>query len=954
MNKLDRFRFGGLHKRRLFMLFVLLILILIVSMMFLMFIGFFGSRAEIPRILATSELTSERIDGVGINVLEIPDTNIIDDPFFGKKDRCIFAQVSEASGNYIYFDPSEVYSFSNITAGNEVNILSIDGSGNMGLRYSGSASGFARTRFGVPVSVEDASGLWMNDPVIKSAEASGSLFLLTESGKLISDAALSPVDESSGTVFTDICAVGINVYALTQDGEIYVSTEAGPFTLLGACEHEEGVTASFIAVANGNIDVFFSDGSSMAYSSLGSVYIDKLDIIGTASGTDYMVLTDGENVFVSSNGLFLRRISQINDLIPAGDSITTVEARDSEVFLLTDYGRLIRIDMSGPEPAVSSCDISSIEPVDICPAGSEAVVAVTTDNQSYYVSSVDGSYESLGVTGTSVDKVMMYGSEHFLIRSGYRLYESSLMSALQVDLPISDGLVMEGDICIVKCLTTDTDSWDLYGDTELLSQGRGVSLIGTGVGTHAMSVLLDEPSDGMFENNLFYRIEVNMSSPDEGVNCSVWLEGETFGNVGLHATGLTDKEQTYSYVFAATEAMLSDETLRFNIAFEDEGIVNVSSVYVGLDRYDINSVAPEFTESIVASAPSALRFGSVAIGSNGYCDETFYGVGADSLERAMRLCKEAGANPWLVMGSSVSQSDVNDLLGYLCGSVSNEHGKLRIDNGTALPWSRQFDTIYIEIDDMNDAFPSDAQRGAYVSYVMGLLAKSEFYIDIKDKVVFIDGMSYEGGVMLSNADRHASQLTINATLLQGMPYMDVATAAVENAVYEAPRAAGAGGYGREYVSSLRIEVDQESGVTAADIVSTVLKGEAVFADMMLFDSDMDVGSIIATLRPLVSGSLMYIETLDPLDTSSGMTAELLNDSCETMLIDNDSFIYLVVANHSDSLQQFMILSEDYDTASGSYVRYSSEGRLLMERDLNSLSIRQVLQPGEYMVIKIPK
>ncbi|MDR9824039.1 hypothetical protein RCJ22_00280, partial [Vibrio sp. FNV 38] len=71
----------------------------------------------------------------------------------------------------------------------------------------------------------------------------------------------------------------------------------------------------------------------------------------------------------------------------------------------------------------------------------------------------------------------------------------------------------------------------------------------------------------------------------------------------------------------------------------------------------------------------------------------------NSLEESLRLVSSCQATPWFVIGSAASQSDIDNFLEYLCGSVSSEYGGKRIDNGTALPWSRQFDKILIEIND---------------------------------------------------------------------------------------------------------------------------------------------------------------------------------------------------------------------------------------------------------------
>lgn len=959
MNKLDRFRFGNLHKRRIFMLIMLFILLVFVSVMFLVLIGFFGSRAELPRIMATAEFTSERTEGVGINILEMPDANIIEDPFLSKTDRCVSAEVSQVRGNYIYFAPSEASVFENLLSGDSVNILSIDGSGRMGLRYSGNAVSFSDTQFGVPLLFEDTTGLWHNSIVEKSAEASGVLFLLTQNGNLISNAAVNPEDASGEIPFADICAEGISVYAVTTTGDVYISTDGGPFSILGSLSPAPETQASSISVTNGNINVFMSDGTIKTMSSGHVTVTGNSDASLVETGDGFMVTCTDRELRVSRNGLFMSTVPEVTRIIPEVDRITDLETDSDSAFVLTEYGKLVRVDMSGDEPEVTFCDISSIEPVSICPAGGESVIAVTSDRQAYLVSVSDGTPKSLGLTGIAVDDVMRFGQDRFVIRSGNDLYSASLMAALEVDLPVADGVVLEGDICQVKSSSTDTDSWDLYGSTTLVPSQDGMSIIGAGEGIHAVSRVLEGPSNDLFEKNLFYRIEVTMSSNYEDVICNVWLEGDEFGRQGMHNVSLSEQSLTYTYVFVVTEQMLSDESIRFNISFENEAIVNLESIYIGLDRYGINSVPTDFTDGIIASAPAALRFGSITPGGNGYCDETFYGVGADSLEQALCLCKNSGADPWIVLGSSVSQSDVDNLLGYLCGSVSNEYGSLRINNGTALPWSRQFDTLYIEINDMDGTFPSDSQRGAYVTYIINLFAKSQFYLEIKDKIVFVDGMTYESGVVLSTADRHASGIVIErepeAEDQEPRSFISVATDVIEQSAYNAPRSATSGALGGEFISSFRVDSEEDvRNLTAADVVSSVLRAETTFSDLIMFDSDMDIGTVIATLKPLMNSEVMYSETLDPLDSSSDYTSETFNEACDSILVDGGESLYLIVSNPSDSMQQFTVLCEEYDISSGNYRRYSSNGSFLIERELTRYGQRQLLQPGEFMVIEIPK
>lgn len=957
MNKLDRFRFGNLHKRRIFFVVVLVASVFAVSMVLLAFLGVFGSRSELPRLRISAEQASGTTEGVGINIIDMPDTNLIDDPFFDHADRCFSAPVAQAYGNYIYFEPEYSSLFQDAPNG-EVNILSIDSDGSMGLRYSGNSVGVDSTRFAVPVNVNDDQALWVNDPVIKSVENNGDFYILTVSGSVISNATVSPCVESIEGTVTDICSEGIYVYALTTGGDVYVSNDTAAFVYLGSCGSSVDSQPLYISSVNGNIIVFFSDGTLKTLSPSGFTTTGNILADFVSTGDGFVGIVEGRNIYISRNGLFMSELTEAEEYLDENDHIIDVEASSDKLCILTSYGKLITVFNSEGFSDIAVCDISSIEPVSICPADGDGVLAVSSDKQACYVSCTSGSTDSLGITNIAIEDIMRFGDSEFVIKSGNNLYISSLMTALEVDTPIAEESILNGDICQFAYTSADIGSWDTCGNSQLISSPEGVSLHGFDEGVHAMSKVLDGTPAELFEKNLFYRIEINMSSSTDGMLADVWLEGETFGSQGLHIDNLSDKIMTYSYVFAITEDMLSDESLRFNIAFNGEGSVNISSVYVGLDRYDINSIQTEFRDDVVYCSPSALRFGYIVPGSDGFCSDTYYGLSAVSLENSMLLARDSGADPWVVLGSAISQDDVDDFLGYMCGSVSNEYGKRRIDNGTALPWNRQFDTIYVEISDTDGVFPSDLQRGSYVSYVIRLFEKSSFYIEIKDRIVFVDGMNYEGGIMLSSADRHASAMRLSPDIVGAdteVSFASVAGAALENARYESPRSASRGGTdGGEFISSVSIDMEGNNLYSGADIVSFVLNAESTFSDLVMFDSDIDLQGIIPTLRPLIDGTIMYCETLDPVDSNSGYSAEVFNSSCDTLLIDGNENIYVIVSNHSDSLQQFMTQSEVYDTSVGVYRRYASDGRLLLERNLNHLGRRLVLQPGEYMVIEIPK
>lgn len=947
MNRLDRFRFGNLHKRRIFGVISLFILIALVASSMLAVLGFFGSRAELPRINLSVDTTSGSVQGVGFNILDIPDSNIIEDPFFDSRDNCLFATVTEAEGNYIYFDPLEGRAFSDVASNSEINVLSIDADGAMGLRFSSYVSGFDPARFGIPITIADTNNLWNTDSIIKVVESSGVVYALTGDGVLIQNLITKNSVVNSNAFFIDICSSENFVYALASNGDIFIASEGGSFTYVCTCEVSEESSPVFISSVNGSIEVFMSDGTVRTINSDNSFITSQIDAVHVDSNMNYVVSVDSSNnVYVSSNGIFFNSRDDISYLIPDFDSVIDLKLFDSTVLILTNYGTLIKFDISGNDFYV--CDISSIEPVSICPINNRYAIAVASDYQAFAVDINNGSTDALGMGNTVVENVFRYGDNEYLISSGSSLYKTSLMSALLVENSIGSSIIQSGDICMVKTSSVNTDSWDVQGDTHLVGREDGVYLTGNDSGLHVMSRRLEQMAPELFEDGVFYRIDVSMSTTGGDLNTYAWLEGETFGQQGMQVTVVDSNTDVYSYVFAVTENMIEDEYLRFNIAFDGYGILNIDYVYVGPSNSDVNTIPSDFRNCIVHNNPSALRFSSMIIGGTGFCDEEFYGIHPDSAESALLMSRDAGANPWFVMGSQITQNDVESFLGYMCGSVSSEYGKRRIDNGTALPWSRQFNYIYVEIDDSEDTFLSDVQRGAYVDYVMGLFERSSYYIEIKDRIVFIDGMNYDGGVVLSGADRHAAPMPVTAPITVDNSFIDCVSSAIDNARFEAPRATGG-----EFISSISFD-NYEGSYTAADVVSSIILAQSSFADLVMFDSDTEVFNSMESLRFLVGREQMFYEILDPVDSSSGNSADELSEACNFMLVDGDTSIYLIVTNHSDVAQQFLTQSSVFDIRGASYIRYSSSGESLIQRDINRFRIRQYLQPGEYMIVNIPK
>ena len=297
---------------------------------------------------------------------------------------------------------------------------------------------------------------------------------------------------------------------------------------------------------------------------------------------------------------------------------------------------------------------------------------------------------------------------------------------------------------------------------------------------------------------------------------------------------------------------------------------------------------------------------------------------------------------------------------------------LRIENGTSMPWGMQFDNIYIEINDSDGNFENDIQRGAYVDYVMDIIRQSEFYVDIRDSIVFVDGMQYDGEIRLSSADVHCMGITLEEPVVsedddtEPLSFNSRVEAAYSDAAMVAPRPATRGVASEELISS--ISVRHEGAMTAADYITLLFNDRSSFAGMLMIDivpseyvaseyaeyvdDNNDIALSVVSELDIedMSGYRIY-EILDPADETSDNTAEDFGASCTVTLIAGGEDRYLIAANHSDTQQQFLI--EGVGSSSiDSLHRFDSDGDSISSNRFGRDRSRVVLQSGQYAIIRI--
>lgn len=981
MNKLDRFRFGNIHKRRIVRTLAVTSCVFAASLAVLAGLGIFSSRSELVRIKLSSSDNGRDLEGVGVNLTSVPAVNRINDPSFELHDAYTSFTIVDASEDFIFFDTDEGITSSDIPVGSSVRVLALDGDGVMSMRYSGLVSGFDESRFGLLNEVEDTEGNWLNDHVVKTVSIDSSVVALTESGRLIADITAGPLVkpfEDESAVFADICVSQDYIYAVTVEGELYSSNDGRNFDHIASSGTSS--EAHTIACVNGSVLASYSDGSLKVFSN-GTGYdldpsFDTTDLRIISDGNTLIAVTAGNEFYMTTNGYIFSSVD-MGRFLSEETVISDADCSEGKFCFLTHGGKIVVVDITeDAQPEVSEIDISSVEPEDLVLSSEGKIIVVTSDRKACLISEVNGRVSDLTPNAGSVDAVFKGASDKIITMSGSNIYLVKVLSGIQVNTAIPEESILAGDTCIIDYSLADDSYWEVIGEGTTLSSYNSPSssgpsatsgrITGTGQGVHAISQRLYGTSTDNFSDDTFYRMSFSVRCDGSPYNIKMWLSGDRFGNVGLSADNVTNKMQEFSSVFAVTGNMLADETVRLNISFEGEGTVYIDDVYVGEDRYDIDSVPDEYIEQITAGCPSAVRLANAPLCTASCSSEVYYGTGPDSLEKGMQIVKDAQALPWFVIGSYADQDSIDAWLGYLCGSVRSTYGKIRIDNGTALPWSRQYDTIYIEISDLDNIFETDLQRGAYVSHVMSIVASSEYYSEVKDKIVFLDGMNYEGGTVISTADHHTMDMSIDMTY-NTTGYGDLITDAFDSINYDAPRFPSRGAESGEFIRSVSIFGDT-SRVTAAQVASIAMNDSVrmILIDINVSErpvdtesSDVFVGNMpsvilktISQLRFLRHAGTLYYEVTEPLDSNSAYSVTQFNSDCSVSLLEGDNKRYLIVTNDSDSLQQFIIDGVDLTMDSAIIRRYSSSGELLSTRSLSRSDVRHTLQPGEFIVIEI--
>jgi photosystem II stability/assembly factor-like uncharacterized protein len=692
---------------------------------------------------------------------------------------------------------------------------------------------------------------------------------------------------------------------------------------------------------------------------------------------------------------------------------------------------------------------------------------------SLYCSSDNGdTWKLLSLNSSKViDEIGLTSSGKILLSQGVTSQTTQLFTRIQFDEALSENIFQAGDMCylrrsvpsqedqaaqtsgsdaaVTQKIQTNADAlWQCFGDGTSMTMQDGAPIGGGNSSLrllgadalsdnqeHYVSQVISTGEDSPFKKNVLYQVKVWLRQDDlSNGEVMAWISGD-FISTGTTFTDVGGAWRQYTYTFFLPSEAAGTNTgeIRFNIGFTGQGTLDIDKVYFGLESNADSSIPASFTSSVIHSSPSLIRLQNVGLGQMGVSSDAwvlpsgneglvkdkdgFTLSGGNSLDTSLALVQStAGADPWLVIGSEANQTTIDNLMSYLCGSISDPYGKLRMENGTAVPWIMQFSNLVIEISDSDGIFSTDLQRGAYVNYMISLIQSSPYYVDNKDKFIFLDGMVYDGGTMLSNADYHTGSLTITSQTSDtssssgSSDTKESSDTAFESAVstgytsyYDSiPRTPSRSQQGAdEWIRSATLNLpglsDAEgqtslaSGtVSAADYVNILLYDLGTHTHTILSDistsrngADADTSyffsnlgnnkaeklvaaqnnktllEVCSLLNNYSSGTLAEITVSQPIVTTadvasgtSGTSSTVSTSGLITYGFKENNTIHTVVANTSDQPIIFL-LESDWSVKNVNVYHYSSEGILLEKTTLGQRNNRINLLPGQVITADMP-
>ncbi len=1037
------------HKRPMVTAITVFVVFLIAASILFLNLGLLRMSSEYPQVAVQMTDTGMASSGLGVNLSYVPSTNLVWDPSFENQYREEVFSVAEASGNAVYLHGATAESFGGnekAYRGAKLQVMSFDADGLMRQVVDARIVEFQTRQMGIWKNVDNDLGFDTNSGILRSDGKQA--LMIMDSGEILTDVTSSGSERLAppeGSRFVDAVIGSSCSYAVTEDGIFFFSPNGKSWNAVEAPKLEEASIEAVTVI--GKNAIACGRNSTIRVCDMNRVMVPTVlpdcDFHTAVSDGRHALLagTSGK-VYYTSNGTFFRALEQSELPCEPADEWILSYYQDGKYVLVGNLGQ-VAIGAFDEETdrfsfsryLTSIPDLRTPKQLTISVDGD---IWILTDNGFVYAfSEVENKWKQVFTDrDNQIESMALATSEGVLILRNGRLYTTSMYTKVTLDQDIGEVEIQNGDMCLLSVPVPSVSKqeegiWEVFGENtsvQIVSDApksageKSLELISADADpdhAHFVSQLISRDNIQPMQEKVFYhvRLWLKQSHMDKG-QVLVWLTGLS-DPIGTTFTGVNGNWKEYSFTFAWPAHKNEEEPIRLNIGFYGKGEVFADSVVLEREAYSDPTVEPKLVKMLEETSAEFLRLENLGMGRLGYeisssfpmignemvClneDGKKVSTGVVSLESTLQLVKKCSAKPWFVIDSAFSVEELNAFLGYIGGGITDEYGKIRVDNGTAVPWGKQFERVIFEFTDNNGLFETDMQRRAYVDYMIQLIQNSKYYSDLKDKVFFVDGMPYEGGTITSAADCHSSSITISNSGSEKMEipgradirdliesaYRDYGDAAPRNPSYTQEN-------NGEWINDLSLEVvrhrvseneivEDTQSLSAAEMIDFILwdlGGQTCFVTVDIpvnrLDGDADdevffsrEDSVLAnrkirsknneTLLRLI-GVLSSVSRGDRVETSWVKPLSKTNDKDYTIDLCSyayyrDGYIYLLVFNPTQEQQQFLLETSakirDVDVQ-----RYSSEGKKIALASTGSIlrlnEKRYTLQAGQFCVAVIP-
>jgi len=790
-------RIRQLHKRKAFIFIALSSVSVAFALLLTMWASYrldLIARSRQVTFTLSREESSVPILGTGINISEIPKTNLLEKssfepyvfrkvlPVIGGTDETIIVENKDAMpGTFGEGFFNGAFARINTYTGAESTTKK---TGTI-IRYSPNV---AREFIKMPVEGDIESDSFSG----AIARKEDRVIIAGSRGIVINNANTQSPDIGFAGISEDIVAATANseeFFITTRSGELFSSPDGSSWS---HWKSQPGVMINSIA-ASDNAVVATGDNGIILTGQNGIVYKRKLNTDGNIldiihDGYKFVAISDLGEILISSNSLFWEIIYEDSEKkynnICYFDSLYAIISDANEITIYNDI-----------KSEYISRNVFEEEIMSLAILSKSKIFALGKSGDLYETSDYGKNWnKSLSSMPEGITHIYTAGDAKLISTSGFmNTYISELVTEIQLDSKLASGTqyFQAGDVCFIsiefselpeslldKSIKSGGSPWEIYGNgSAKIVMIEGAPSAGVGV------MELSGDFSNSKENNFIaisQRIGYGNNSlklvPGNFYNVSMWLRQESVRNnsvkvwisgsfdpigIEFNNIGTTWKKYTFKFSFPPNITNIQAQSARINIGTEFENKIYLDEVTLNEVSEEDSFVKHHFKEMVSDINPGIIRNEYLKIGSLLTMPNRWAHNG--SMDNALKFIWEntENASPWIVIDSAVSESELRNLIEYLFGSISTSYGKIRLNNGFPIPWINRFERIYLEFTDSKGIFSNDSVKSAYINNLIDIVQMAPNYSENRNKIIFVDGLYYDDGIMISRADYSATDLNIS-------------------------------------------------------------------------------------------------------------------------------------------------------------------------------------------------